>query len=111
MSNNLLKLDSRQACYTKTSANKEGKSLLQEHVVHTTDHVLRPIEDEPAPERYEVERCPTHRKHVMEKICKHCKKTFCKRCDTRKKCPAVNETTGGRTTVYGVYEVVDFNCL
>ena len=54
---------------------------------HCEDHELLPIEDNLTAERYEVERCPEHTKHVLDEICKHCRTQFCKRCDSKTKCP------------------------
>ena len=47
---------------------------------------MLPIEDELTPERYEVQRCLTHKKHILDEICKHCRKMFCKRCETKQLC-------------------------
>ena len=47
---------------------------------------MLPIEDELTPERYKVQRCQTHKKHILDEICKHCRKMFCKRCETKQLC-------------------------
>ena len=60
--------------------------MLKEHEIHISDHKMLPIEDDLAPERYDVQQCLTHSKHVLDEICKHCMMQFCKRCETRERC-------------------------
>lgn len=59
----------------------------QELEIHIGNHQMLPIEDELAPERYLVEKCQTHKTHTLDEICKDCRTQFCKRCDTKIKCP------------------------
>ena len=49
------------------------------------------IEDEAAPERYEVERCQVYKKQILDEICKHCMKQFCRRSQTKERCPALKK--------------------
>ena len=64
---------------------------IQEHSLHIGDHEMLPIEDEAAPERYEVERCLVHKRQILDEICKHCMKQFCWRCQTKDRCPALKK--------------------
>ena len=59
--------------------------------MYVGDHEMMPIEDDLAPERHEIERCPilNHSNHFLDEICRHCMKLFCKRCHTKQACPAL----------------------
>ena len=59
--------------------------------MHVGEHEMMPIEDDLAPERYEIERCPilNHSNHILDEICRHCMKLFCKRCHKKQACPAL----------------------
>ena len=82
---------------------KRRFTVLQEHLFHCTDHELLPIEDNLTPERFEVERCQIHSTHVLNEICKLCKKQFCKRCDAKENCMSAIQDMGQNELNDGKY--------